>query len=259
LCQEAISLAYINEGRWGLIGAPTYPMLRDVTQTALFEALDNYKIPYAFNKSENLLTFTDNGSRILFRSLDEYERLRGTNLAWFGVDELSYAPEEAWLRLEARLRDPKASQRCGFGVWTPRGYDRVYRKFISDRVKGYEVIVARPYENRFLLKKVPEYYERLKASYDEAFFKQEVLGEYLHLNAGLVYYAFDRNVHVKDLPVQRNASLLWALDFNVDPMTSLIAQMAGGELHVVDEIVIRHATTQQAAEEFCERYPADRV
>ena len=26
----------------------------------------------------------DSGSRILFRPLDEFERLRGTNLAWFG-------------------------------------------------------------------------------------------------------------------------------------------------------------------------------
>ncbi len=84
----------------------------------------------------------------MFRSIDEYERLRGSNLAWFGVDELTYAPEEAWLRLEARLRDPEATRRCGFAVWTPRGFDWVYRKFISDPVKGYHVTLARPYENR---------------------------------------------------------------------------------------------------------------
>ena len=29
LCQEAIRLSYQNPGRTGLIGAPTYPMLRD--------------------------------------------------------------------------------------------------------------------------------------------------------------------------------------------------------------------------------------
>src|SRR6185312_4517709 len=32
LCQEAIRMTYINAGRTGLIGAPTYPMLRDATQ-----------------------------------------------------------------------------------------------------------------------------------------------------------------------------------------------------------------------------------
>ena len=37
LCQEAIRLSYINAGRLGLLGAPTYPMLRDATQATLFE------------------------------------------------------------------------------------------------------------------------------------------------------------------------------------------------------------------------------
>ena len=80
----------------------------------------------------------DSGSRILFRPVDEFERLRGTNLAWFGLDELTYTPEEAWLRLEGRLRDPKAKRLCGFAVWTPKGYDWVYRRFIADPKPGYE-------------------------------------------------------------------------------------------------------------------------
>ena len=49
--------------------------------------------------------------------------------------------------------------------------------------------------------------------------------------------------------------LLWTLDFNVDPMSSLIVQRAGGVLEVVGEIVIRHGTTRQACEEVLKRYP----
>src|SRR5205814_7246453 len=59
LCQEALRLAYINVGRWGLIGAPTYPMLKDVTQPAFFEILEANSIPYEFNKGDNLLTVRD--------------------------------------------------------------------------------------------------------------------------------------------------------------------------------------------------------
>ena len=254
LCQEAIKLAYVNSGRWGLIGAPTYPMLRDVTQAALFEILDRNRIPYEFNKSDNVMKFHDTGSRIVFRSVDEYERLRGTNLAWFGVDELTYAPEEAWLRLEARLRDPRAKRRCGFAVWTPRGFDWVYRKFIAEPVEGYHVTKGRPYENRFLLEKVPNYYKQLERSYDAALFQQEVMGEYLHMNAGLVYQSFSRNEHVTELKRDRNLPLLWSLDFNVNPMSSVVAQQAGTKIHVVDEIVMGNATTEAACREFCERY-----
>ena len=125
LCQEAVKLTYKNCGRTGLIGAPTYPMLRDATQRTMFEILESNGIPYEYAKAENTLELKDSGSRILFRAVDEFERLRGTNLAWFGLDELTYAPEGAWLRLEGRLRDPKAKRLCGFGVWTPKGYDWV--------------------------------------------------------------------------------------------------------------------------------------
>ena len=256
LCQEAIKLTYLNPGRLGLLGAPTYPMLRDATQATLFEILDGSRVPYEYSKAENTLLLKDTDSRILFRPVDEFERLRGTNLAWFGLDELTYTQEGAWLRLEGRLRDPKASRLCGFAVWTPKGYDWVFRKFVADPVDGYETIVAQAFENRHLLGKIPDFYDRLKDSYDETFYQQEVLGNYLNMTGGLVYSSFFREQHVTDLQADATVPLLWTLDFNVDPMSSLIVQIAGRTVRVLDEIVIRHGTTQQACEEFLRRYPA---
>lgn len=255
LCFESLQLAYENPGRVGLIGAPTYPMLRDATLHSFIEILNSNDIPFDFNKSEYVLTFRDTGSKVLLRSLDEFERLRGTNLAWFGVDELSYTAEEAWLRLEGRLRDPLAQRLCGFAVWTPKGYDWVYKKFLKDMPAGYEVILAKPHENRFLLDAVPDFYERLKSSYDEKFYRQEVLGEYLSAHSGLVYREFQRPEHVVDVVADPNRPLLWALDFNVDPMSSVVAQMHGDTLVVLDEIVIERASTIDACSEFIARYP----
>src|SRR5205085_6925135 len=201
LCQEAIRLSYLNPGRLGLLGAATYPVLRDATQAALLEILEGNSIPYDHNKAENTLVMKDTRSRILFRPVDEFERLRGTNLAWFGLDELTYTQEESWLRLEGRLRDPGASRLGGFAVWTPKGYDWVYHKFISDPVPGYKAILASPFENRYLLDQIPDFSDRLKQSYDEKFYAQEVLGSYLSQEGGRAYPAFDRNVHVQDCVV----------------------------------------------------------
>src|SRR3954471_13849850 len=61
LCQEAIRLSYMNAGRLGLMGAPTYPMLRDATQAALLAVLDANAIPYDLNKGENSLLMKDSG------------------------------------------------------------------------------------------------------------------------------------------------------------------------------------------------------
>ena len=255
LCHEAIKLSYINAGRTGLVGAPTYPMLRDATLASFIEVLTENQLPYDLNKAESVLTMKDTGSRILFRAVDDFERLRGTNLAWFGLDELTYTAEEAWLRLEGRLRDPGANRLCGFAVWTPKGYDWVYRRFIRDRVEGYEAILAKAFENRHILARVPDFYERLKHSYDSRFFQQEALGEYLSVHSGIVYQSFDRNRNVKALEVNPLRPVLWALDFNVDPMSSVIAQVEGLDIRVLDEIVLRRASTENACEEFHSRYP----
>lgn len=259
LCQEAIRLSYVNAGRPGLLGAPTYPMLRDATQATLLEILDSNGIPYEHNKAENTLTMRDSGSKILFRPVEEFERLRGTNLAWFGLDELTYTQEAAWLRLEGRLRDPKAQHLCGFAVWTPKGYDWVYRRFLANGRSAYETILAKPYENRHLLKKIPDYYDRLKASYDERFFQQEVLGEYLSMDGARAYHAFSREAHVTSLKAVPDLQLRWALDFNVDPMSSVIVQIVKSNIRVLDEIVIRHGTTQEACEKFLERFGKHRA
>ncbi|MBY0506324.1 MAG: terminase family protein [Bryobacteraceae bacterium] len=255
LCQEAIRLAYRNPGRLGLLGAPTYPMLKDATQHSLLEILERARIPFDLNKSNNYVILTECEAKILFRSMEEYERLRGTNLAWFGLDELTYTAEAAWLRLEARLRDPKAKSLCGFAVWTPNGQDWVYQRFVEKRIRGYGTVLAKPFENRYLLEAVPDYYERLKHSYDTRFYEQEALGAYHESGRDLVYRAFQRSTNVRAVPVDPKQPLLWTLDFNVDPMCSLVAQRSGECVQVIDEIVIPRASTEEACEEFVRRFP----
>ncbi len=254
LCQEAIRLSYQNPGRTGLIGAPTYPMLKDATLASLTECLYENELPFELYKAENTIVMMDSGSRILLRAVDEFERLRGTNLAWFGVDELTYTQEGAWSRLEGRLRDPRATRLCGFAVWTPKGFDWVYRKFIQNPAGAFETVMASPYENRFLLEQVPDFYERLKGSYDENFFRQEAMGDYLNSKGGLVYQPFLRSANVRQVDLDPHSPIYWAVDFNVDPMCSVVAQVRGGEYSVLDEIVLRRASTEQACEEFRKRF-----
>ena len=255
LCQEAIRLSYLNPGRMGLLGAPTYPMLRDVAVTTLLEILSRNGIPHELHKAENMLVLRDTRSRIVFRAVEEFERLRGTNLAWFGLDELTYTTEDAWLRLEGRLRDPRATRLCGFAVWTPKGFDWVYRRFIGEPVDGYEVILAPPFENRHLTSKVPDYYDRLRKSYDPRFYDQEVLGKYLNVHEGTVYHTFERRQNVKEAAADPRLPLLWSLDFNVDPMCSVVAQTQGEQVVVLDELVLSRSSTLEACEEFQQRFP----
>jgi hypothetical protein len=229
-------------------------MLRDATMVALLALLHDQDVEFEFRKSDGELEFISPDSTVLLRSLDDPERLRGTNLAWFGVDELSYAREESWLRLEARLRDPEAANLCGFGVWTPQGHDWLFKRFIQNPVDGYGCIKAKPFENHHLLDSTPDYYARLESSYDPKFYKQEALGEYINSAADRVYHCFVQAVHVVRHEYDPNAPLFWAMDFNVSPMSSVIVQRRKEKLVVIDEIVLNRATTEEACQEFENRY-----
>ena len=81
----------------------------------------------------------------------------------------------------------------------------------------------------FCWSEIPDYYERLKHSYDGRFYEQEVLGEYLELMRGGFISAFERAGNVAEVEIDEARPLLWALDFNVDPMSSVVAQMMGKE------------------------------
>jgi Terminase large subunit, T4likevirus-type, N-terminal len=224
LSYEAIRLAYKNAGRWGLIGAPTFPILRDTTQRAFIDTLEREEIRYKHDRTENIIRLPDCGSSILFRSVDHFERLRGTNLAWFGLDELTYTKQESWLRLQGRLRDPLAAEQCGFAAWTAKGYDWVHKTFIKQKSPDHVAIIAAPFENH----RLKDYYESLAKTYDERFYRQEVLGEYLNIFTGRAYYAFDRETHLSAEKCQYdpNLPLVWSLDFNNTPMCSVIGQVA---------------------------------
>lgn len=252
LALEALQLAYENPGLPGVIAAPTYPMLRDVTRAAFLDLVRAADLPHTFHKSDNEVTLTDCGSIIRFRSLDNPERLVGPNLAWFGADELTYCKPDAWRRMIARVRHKGAARLCGFASWTPKGFDWVYDKFIGpDRNTNYAAVLAKPGENADGLR--PGYYDDLKADYDERFYRQEVLGEYLSVFAGQVYYAFDRALNVRPLEFDPRLPLCWSLDFNVDPMASVLCQIAGDELRVLREIVLPNSNTPEVCRVFRER------
>jgi hypothetical protein len=209
------------------------------------------------------------------------------NLAFFGVDEASYIAQKSWEQLEARLRDPLAIEKAGCGAWTPNGLSFIYRKFIEPEKPdaNYQVVRATPFENGHI---DPAYYQSLLNSYSANFARQEVYGEYLDVFSGRAYDGFSSqpfgNIWRKDgqnydgfLPCvfREDRPLLWTLDFNLAPATSLLAQTVsytpvptnpfaargpdsniGGadkQLNIIDEIFANDINTEQHCQIFYDR------
>lgn len=171
-------------GSIGVIAAPTYPMLEDATLVKFFELMPAAAIA-KYDKSRHILTTTNN-TIIYFRSLDKPDRLRGTTIAWFWIDEAPIGGYYSWEVLKGRARQlPYAIK--GWATGTPRGQDAFYDAFENPEKKldDHRIFHAPTWENAANLP--ADYIKNL--NYSDAFYRQEVEGRFEAFE-GLVYPEF---------------------------------------------------------------------
>ena len=70
-----------------------------------------------------------------------------------------------------------------------------------------------------------------------------MLGEYLAADTGWFITRSRERITLANYGWNWGLPLLWAVDFNVDPMCSVVAQRQGDQINVLDEIVISRAST----------------
>ena len=91
---------------------------------------------------------------------------------------------------------------------------------------------------------------------DARTYRQEFQGSFENLTAGIVYYAFERDGNVGPLRYDARLPLFWSLDFNMNPMCSVLGHRAGNEVHILAELVLPDSNTWAACEEFLARTAA---
>jgi len=182
---RAIFATQAQPGSLGLVGAPTHPMLRDAAQRTFFE-LCPASLVRRHNKTEQR-TLMRNGSEILWRSLDQEQRTRGLNLAWFWLDEAPFCGYPAWKLLKATLRQPGYTT-AAWATGTPHGRDGYAADFELAPRAGHALYRASTWDNAANL---PDGFVD-DLGYTGAFAQQEIEGQFVAFD-GLVY-AFDATV-----------------------------------------------------------------
>lgn len=226
------------------VGANTHKQLKNSTLAGVFGVLQDLEIPFSYNQSTGYLEFA--GGRVLCQSLENFNTLRGIEIATFICDEARDLRKEAFDMLMGRLRDKRAKTLEGRIVTSPSGYNWIFDYFHPNgemNSKDFHIINCSSMANKHL----PDgYIDSLKTQYDEKFYKQEILGEFVNITQGKVYYAFDRKVNVKTV-VPRQAPILVGMDFNVDPLCFVICQILNDTIYVLDEGFLRNSNTFEAA------------
>jgi len=235
-----------------LVGAPTYALVRDVNVIDFEEYLSHYKIPYKYKRTENKIKLTGTiKGEVWFRSYDKPEKWVGFEATDAILDEFDIIKinkqKELWVKVLARLRKCNDAT-CGITT-TPEGFKYTYELAV---VRGIgELIQAKTPDNVFL----PEdYIDSLYEQYDELLVKQYINGEFVNINGHSAYYSFSRE-NLIDEYKQHNGEIFIGMDFNIDPMTCVIAQMNKDKLIVFDELYLKNCNTERMCEKIKELYP----
>jgi len=198
-CGSAWIMKKYEEDSLDLITANTYGQLINATLASVFKNLDQWGVPFDFNQQRKILTINKR-KRFLCLSLDSYDQHRGIEVGNWWADEAAYNDYDAFLTMKGRLRD-KGGKLQTLITTTPKGFNWVYDYFHPSGEKHdpkrYKLITASSFTNKHL---PSGYLDSLKSEYDDKLVEQELMGLFVNLTAGKVYYAFSREDNFNLMP-----------------------------------------------------------
>ena len=250
-----------------------FPSSRDIIQPKIF---DNGFVPAGvtpfipereiaeWRVSDQILKLK-NSSLVGFKSSDSgRSKFAGAEKDWIAEDEEQ--PKE--VHEEAVIRVGAGRRLRVFGAVTllpPEGvaggvswmFSEIIQPWQQGRLPGVGLFGSSIYDNVHLPK---DELARLESVYPEGSTQRRIRlgGEWLPgLSGARVYAAFDRRLQVRPQPpVQPRRPLVWAWDFNVEPMVSLVGQKEQGLFRVLREFMLDEGQISEMVDWFKSLYPA---
>lgn len=251
-----------------LVGARTFPQLRDTTMREFFGLVPKDLI-LTHNKANNIVVLK-NRSEVLFRQFDDPAKLKSYTLGAVAIEEMTDVPEETFKMLRTRMRQ-KGMPGTIFGATNPDVFGNwVYKTFIENPIMNSSSIFFNTLDNHYLPEEFLADLEQLKHSNPE-YYRRMVEGQWGAME-GLIYNLPIRSI--QDLPKfeDRDKWIPWhktfdrfiaGLDFGFDHPTAMGIIGKKRELsYLVDEVYQRKLTASEIVDivkKRCQRWGIDAV
>lgn len=193
-----LSWALLYPGDY-LVCRQFYPELKITTLKTFLEICPKELIQ-EYRVADGIVRIKSQGGRvsnIIFRQLEEPDKLRSLNLSGFYIDESSQVSEAAFMLLQGRLRGP--GLRKGILTTNPNGHDWQYNWFVKQDLfqnpeakAQFALIKAPSTENVHL----PDgYVKSIMETWSTDRIRREIYGDFDSFE-GQVYSEFRRDTHV---------------------------------------------------------------
>jgi len=190
-----------------------------------------------------------NGSIIQLHGADHPDSLRGVGLDFVVLDEYAFMDPDTW----PMVVRPMLSDRKGRAllISTPSGLNHFYDFYMAAKSwSDWATFHFRTDEGGYVSL---DELAALRIEMDPRRYAQE-FGASFENSQTRVYHAFDRENNLRDIDLLPDAPLLIGMDFNICPMTAVIAQRAGDQCQVFDEILLVNSNTPEMMREINRRY-----
>jgi PBSX family phage terminase large subunit len=243
LCMKMFRLMRDNPGMDGGLLCPTIKMYKRDVMPTLREICYANNIPHQYNKSDQVWNFTDTGSSVfVFHSEDDGASIRGPNLAWGAINEVTLCSEMAFKALLGRVRLKRAKRLQVVMSGTPESFNWCYEYFIEKPRDDTDLIFGNATDNYFVNE---SYFDMLRDSYDEKMQAQYIDGKFVNLKGDRCVYAFDRFKHCKDnIDKLDGYPVLVSIDFNVTPMAATLWNRLPATVTYPDRSIKKQAELQ---------------
>ena len=236
--------------------APSYRQAKQIAWVKIKKILKDLRWVKRVNEAE-LTIELKNGSRICLRGADNKDSLRGVGIDFLVLDESADIEESAWTEV---LR-PTLSDTRGKALFTgtPKGmnwFHDLYQTGQDPTNQDWSSYLYTTIEGGFVDRTE---LETAKRDLDAKTFRQEYEATW-ETYSGIIYYGFSMQDNVKHFSVPDNNNVIHiGMDFNLDPMTSVVSFIENGVVYIFDEIQIWSSNTDELCQEIHRRYPGKKI
>jgi len=220
-----------------LVIRKTLPALRITAYRLILDILYQMQVPFYLNKSELVIRF--NNSEILFKGMDDPEKIKSYEANYVWCEEATEITKEDFLQLNLRMRRANAAGiNQMFLTFNPID---AYHWLITDIVQGNREDVAIHHSTykdniRFLS---PEYISELEnlINQDQNYYRIYALGE-----PGVLENVIYTNYEITDT-WPKGGDLFYGLDFGFNNPTALVEVCVYDSLVYIRELLYKSGLT----------------
>lgn len=227
---RTLKLCIDHPGIFILATGANHPSLRDTLIRDWIEEVPRNWVR-VHNKTINLFELV-NGSQVLFRAVDDANKLKSYTLGAIAMTEMTEVSEELFKMARTRLRQ-KNMPGYFYGDTNPGSFESwVYKTFVENPIPGSKVIYSKTDDNDFLPAEYLEDMRSLKDTNPE-YYRRMVEGMWGQLEGIIYELPLSQRVTIDD----KYERYIAGVDFGFrNPTGVVIIGQSGGKHFVVDEL-----------------------